>query len=154
MTFGTGQPSDVTVVVASRNRRDDLLASLPRHEAPVVLVDNGSTDGTVDAVRAAHPEVTVLPLERNLYARARLDGATLVFGGQAIDGGYLDDLWLMEDGSADAIAIETTGPLPPARAGAEMVRDAAHRRVLLFGGRDGDGVRADTWQLSGALVDG
>ena len=95
-----------------------------------------------------------LPPERNLYARARLDGATLVFGGQAIDGGYLDDLWLMEDGSADAIAIETTGPLPPARAGAEMVRDAAHRRVLLFGGRDGDGVRSDTWQLSGALVDG
>ena len=39
------------VVVASRNRRADLLASLPRHEAPVVLVDNASTDGTVEAVR-------------------------------------------------------------------------------------------------------
>ena len=43
-----GPPTgDVTVVVASRNRRTDLLASLPRHEAPVVLVDNASTDGTV-----------------------------------------------------------------------------------------------------------
>lgn len=71
----TSAPPAVTVVVASRNRRDDLLASLPRHEAPVVLVDNGSTDDTVTAVREAHPQVTVLPLERNLGARARTLGA-------------------------------------------------------------------------------
>jgi GT2 family glycosyltransferase len=64
----------VTCVVASRNRRRDLLASLPRHEAPVVLVDNGSTDGTVDAVRAAHPEVTVVPLDHNAGALARTLG--------------------------------------------------------------------------------
>ena len=36
---------DVTVVVASLNRRDELLGTLARHEAPVVLVDNGHTDG-------------------------------------------------------------------------------------------------------------
>ena len=64
----------VTCVVASRNRRADLLASLPRHEAPVVLVDNASTDGTVAAVRAAHPDVTVVPLERNAGALARTVG--------------------------------------------------------------------------------
>ncbi|MCF6745564.1 glycosyltransferase [Blastococcus sp. KM273128] len=67
--------ADVTVVVASRNRRDDLLATLPRHEAPVVLVDNASTDGTVEAVRQAHPEVTVLPLDRNAGAHGRTLGA-------------------------------------------------------------------------------
>jgi GT2 family glycosyltransferase len=66
--------ADVTVVVASRNRRSDLLASLPRHEAPVILVDNASTDGTVAAVRAAHPDVTVLPQARNLGAAARTVG--------------------------------------------------------------------------------
>ncbi|HEV7871369.1 MAG TPA: glycosyltransferase [Modestobacter sp.] len=65
----------VTCVVASRNRRADLLASLPRHEAPVVLVDNASTDGTVEAVRAAHPAVTVVPLDRNAGAVARTLGA-------------------------------------------------------------------------------
>ncbi len=65
----------VTCVVASRNRRADLLASLPRHEAPVVLVDNASTDGTVEAVRAAHPDVTVVPLPRNAGALARTLGA-------------------------------------------------------------------------------
>jgi len=64
----------LTVVVASRNRREDLLVTLPRHEAPVILVDNGSTDGTVDAVRAAHPDVTVLPLPRNEGARGRTKG--------------------------------------------------------------------------------
>jgi GT2 family glycosyltransferase len=66
-----GPTADVTVVVASRNRRADLLVTLPRHEAPVVLVDNGSTDGTVAAVRQACPWVTVVPLERNLGAHAR-----------------------------------------------------------------------------------
>jgi GT2 family glycosyltransferase len=65
---------EVTVVVASRNRRDELLATLPRHEAPVVLVDNGSTDGSVAAVRAAHPGVTVVALRRNVGARARTIG--------------------------------------------------------------------------------
>ncbi len=65
---------DVTVVVMSQNRREDLLASLPRHEAPVVLVDNASTDGTVDAVRAALPDVTVLPMARNVGANARTVG--------------------------------------------------------------------------------
>ncbi|WP_116450294.1 glycosyltransferase family 2 protein [Blastococcus litoris] len=66
--------SDVTVVVASQNRRADLLATLPRHEAPVVLVDNASTDGTVEAVRSTHPDVTVLALERNHGAHGRTLG--------------------------------------------------------------------------------
>jgi GT2 family glycosyltransferase len=69
-----GSTAGVTVVVASRNRRTDLLASLPRHEAPVILVDNASTDGTVEAVRAMHPQVTVLPQTRNLGAEGRTVG--------------------------------------------------------------------------------
>ena len=63
-------PGDVAVVVMSQNRREDLLRTLPRHEAPVVLVDNASTDGTVEAVRAALPEAAVVPLERNVGAYA------------------------------------------------------------------------------------
>jgi GT2 family glycosyltransferase len=65
---------DVTVVVASQNRREELLATLPRHEAPVILVDNASTDGSAAAVRAAHPEVTVIELHRNEGAHARTRG--------------------------------------------------------------------------------
>jgi len=74
----TPNPDDISVVVASRNRRQELLRSLPRHEAPVVLVDNGSTDGTAAAVRAALPDVEVIELRRNLGAVARNVGVERV----------------------------------------------------------------------------
>ena len=95
-----------------------------------------------------------LPPDRNLYARTRLDGATLVFGGQGLDGGFLADLWLLRDGEADAISLAPDGDLPPGRAGAELIRDATGERVLLFGGRDGAGAHADLWELSGAVPEG
>jgi GT2 family glycosyltransferase len=108
VTFGTGQPSDVTVVVASRNRRDDLLASLPPHEAPVILVDNGSTDGTVAAVRAARPEVTVLPLDRNVGARARTIGVARA--GTPFVAFADDDSWWAPGDLARAVAILRAHP--------------------------------------------
>ncbi|HEX5740335.1 MAG TPA: glycosyltransferase family A protein, partial [Pilimelia sp.] len=67
----------VTVVVATRNRRDTLLRSLAHHRVPVVVVDNASTDGTAPAVRAAYPDVCVVPLDRNAGAAARTVGAKL-----------------------------------------------------------------------------
>ena len=66
---------DLTVVVASRNRNDDLRATLPRHSAPVIVVDNASDDDSVEVCRAAGPQVQVIPLEENLAARARTLGA-------------------------------------------------------------------------------
>lgn len=62
---------DITVVIASRNRREELLEGLARHEAPVILLDNGSSDGTPAAVRAAHPQVDVVELGANHGACAR-----------------------------------------------------------------------------------
>jgi hypothetical protein len=94
-----------------------------------------------------------LPPERNLYARARLDAATLVFGGQALDGGYLADLWLLPDSDA-AMQLDVEGVAPDGRSGAELVYDADGGRVLLFGGRDADGGLADLWQLDGQPLDG
>lgn len=69
----TGQ---VTVVIATRDRRDELIRTLRLlHElnpgSPVVVVDNGSRDGTAEAVRASFPRVRVLALGRNYGARAR-----------------------------------------------------------------------------------
>jgi GT2 family glycosyltransferase len=101
-------PSDVTVVVVSRNRRDDLLASLPRHEAPVVLVDNASTDDTVAAVRAALPEVTVLTLDRNIGARARTVGAAQA--GTPFVAFADDDSWWAPGDLARAVAIMRAHP--------------------------------------------
>ncbi|WP_200214527.1 glycosyltransferase family 2 protein [Micromonospora coerulea] len=62
--------SDLTTVVATRNRRDQLLDLLPRHAAPVIVVDNGSDDGTPAAVARAFPHVRVVELGRNAGAGA------------------------------------------------------------------------------------
>jgi GT2 family glycosyltransferase len=64
-------PIPVTTVIATRNRCQELRSSLPRHRGPVILVDNGSTDGTRDMVAREHPEVTLIPLSRNAGAVAR-----------------------------------------------------------------------------------
>jgi GT2 family glycosyltransferase len=63
--------SQVTTVVATRDRWSDLTASLPQHDDPVVLVDNGSQDGTPDRVRQRFPRVHVIEAGRNLGAVAR-----------------------------------------------------------------------------------
>ena len=59
------------MVVATRNRRAELERSLGRHECPVVLVDNASTDGTADVVRSGFPGVEIIRLPRNRGAAAR-----------------------------------------------------------------------------------
>jgi GT2 family glycosyltransferase len=69
----------ISVVVVTRNRRESLLRTLARlhaapHPPPVLVVDNGSSDGTVEAVRRAWPRVRVLPLGRNLGAAGRTEG--------------------------------------------------------------------------------
>lgn len=62
---------DVTVVIMTRDRWADLQHTLPRHEAPVILVDNGSSDGTPSLVREHFPEVEVFELDSNHGSVAR-----------------------------------------------------------------------------------
>jgi GT2 family glycosyltransferase len=66
----------VAVVVITHQRRDELLLALSRlrhlpEQPHVVVVDNGSTDGTADAVRAQHPWVELIPSPTNLGAVGR-----------------------------------------------------------------------------------
>jgi GT2 family glycosyltransferase len=89
-------PARVAVVIATRNRGSELLGTLARlralHEQPpIVVIDNGSTDGTAELVRAHCPGVQVVGLRRNHGAAARTIGARL------LDSPYVafsdDDSW-------------------------------------------------------------
>ncbi len=89
-----------------------------------------------------------LPPARNLYAATRWGPSTVVFGGQALDGSRLGDVWrLADDGTASAIS-PVAGAEPAARSGSELVADAARQRVLLFGGIAGGTVFGDVWELT------
>jgi GT2 family glycosyltransferase len=61
----------VTTVVMTRNRWPDLRRTLPRHDRPVIVVDNGSRDGTPALVRTHFPDVDVVAAGHNLGATAR-----------------------------------------------------------------------------------
>lgn len=60
------------IVVLSWNGREDTLAcldsltQLASDDVGIVCVDNGSDDGSVPAIRAAHPDLTVIENGRNL----------------------------------------------------------------------------------------
>jgi GT2 family glycosyltransferase len=59
----------ISVIVVSHNNRHHLgrcLESVGPSSHEVILVDNASTDGSVDLVRERFPEVVVLPQDRNL----------------------------------------------------------------------------------------
>ncbi|MFC9252661.1 glycosyltransferase family 2 protein [Amycolatopsis thailandensis] len=66
----------ITVVVITHERRAQVLETLRAmtalpDAAPIVLVDNASTDGTADAVEEGFPSVRVIRSSRNLGAVAR-----------------------------------------------------------------------------------
>lgn len=87
-------PPRIDVITLTWNQQQDTLdclASLSRLTYPnhrIIVVDNGSTDGTVEAVRAQYPAVTLIVNDRNLgfqggfnagIRRALASGADYVF---------------------------------------------------------------------------
>ena len=101
-----GPDPRVAVVVITHQRRDELLAALERltalpEQPHVVVVDNGSTDGTADAVRSRFPGVQLVASPENLGAVGRNVGVA------RLDTPYVafcdDDTW-WEPGSLRAAA--------------------------------------------------
>jgi GT2 family glycosyltransferase len=81
-------PPALSVVVLSWNTRDITLACLralaadvPRHPREVLVIDNGSGDGSADAIAAAHPWVRLVRNPDNRgYAGGHNQGAQLARG--------------------------------------------------------------------------
>lgn len=73
----------ISVVLITHNRVAELIRVLGRlrqlpEQPPVLVVDNGSTDGTAEAVPRSFPEVEVIALPTNLGAAARNVGVSHV----------------------------------------------------------------------------
>lgn len=92
----------IAVIITCHNRRDTTLAcleGLSRQCLPhgaglhVYLTDDGSSDGTADAVRAAYPEVTILHGNGSLFW---CGGMRLAYG-EALRHDYDYYLWLNDD---------------------------------------------------------
>ncbi len=72
----------VSIVMITRNRGNQISAALehllelPEHPH-IIVVDNGSTDRTVNVARRLHPSVEVVPLGQNLGGAGRNVGISL-----------------------------------------------------------------------------
>lgn len=84
---------------------------------------------------------------RQLYSLVSTDRGAVVFGGGSLDGGFLDDAWMIDPVTLELSPLAVASP-PPPRAGATLAFDLVQQRLLLFGGKDADGVRSDIWELS------
>jgi GT2 family glycosyltransferase len=68
--------SRMSVVVLTYNRSAQVLDTIARlialpDQAHLIVVDNGSTDGTQERIAACFPEVTLLTAHKNLGAAGR-----------------------------------------------------------------------------------
>lgn len=99
----------VHLVLPVYNRRETTLLCLTHLRdsgvglwAQIVVVDDGSKDGTAEAIRAAFPEIIVLPGDGNLY----WTGATALGMRRAMADGTACCVWLNDDSHPLAGAVE------------------------------------------------
>src|SRR5436853_4891414 len=73
--MAAGDPR-ITAVMITHNRREEAIQSLARltalrEQVPIIVVDNGSSDGTATAIRDRFPQVVIIQSAANLGAAAR-----------------------------------------------------------------------------------
>ena len=129
--------TDLAIIIVSHNTKTDLLRCVeslrvhpPRASHEIVVIDNASQDGSVDAVRAAWPDVRVIEAGGNVgFARAN-NTATRSTASDLL-------LFLNSDTIVPARAIDALVSVMRSRPDAAVVGprlvDAAGRAELSFG---------------------
>lgn len=101
-----GARTRLSVVIPTRNRREELARSLPavlrelREGDEAIVVDNGSSDGTLAALRPRFGDVRWIELGKNLSCASRNVGAGAARGDVLV---MMDDDSVPEPGAFDAI---------------------------------------------------
>ncbi|QMS86897.1 glycosyltransferase family 2 protein [Nostoc edaphicum CCNP1411] len=98
--------ANLAVIMTCYNRRNTTLACLnalyqQNNHCDVYLTDDGSSDGTTEAIKAEYPEVKILQGNGNLFW---VGGMHLAFG-EAIKHQYDYYLWLNDDTFLEANAV-------------------------------------------------
>jgi GT2 family glycosyltransferase len=127
----------LVIVIVSYNTRSDLencLQSLYEHPARVpheiVVVDNASRDGSVDAVRSRWPEVRVIALHSNVgFASANNEGIRRTESELIL---LLNSDTIVPEGSLDRL-IAALRELPDASIVGPKIVDGAGRAELSYG---------------------
>jgi GT2 family glycosyltransferase len=118
--------TDVSIVIVSYNAREHLercLASLeaapPALPHDIIVVDNASTDGALDAVRRRWPRVRTLALERNIgFAAANNAGIRATDGKRLL---LLNSDTIVPPGAIDVLAARLDARADAAVAGPRLV---------------------------------
>lgn len=121
----------VTAVMTVHDRKPltlaclDALAAqdLPGADLSVVLFDDGSSDGTADAVRVAHPEVTVLAGDGSFFWNGGMRVA--LAAAMAADPDFL--LWVNDDTTLQPTAVQVLLHT------SDRLRDAGHPPAIVVG---------------------
>lgn len=127
----------LSIVIVSCNTREDLEACLqslanapPRVPHDVVVVDNASTDGSADAVRARFPSVQVLALERNVgFSAGNNAGIRATHGDLVL---LLNSDTVVPAGALDALTARLLAHPAAAVAGPRLI-DGGGRAEISFG---------------------
>jgi GT2 family glycosyltransferase len=125
------------VVIVTRNRKDEVLAlvgslaAMPRQaEDEILIVDNGSTDGTVELLQERHHAARILRMGANEGAPAARNAAAAATGADVLV--FLDDDVAIDDaGFFEKVRRAFSGEGPPDVV-AFRILDPATRRARSF----------------------